>query len=123
MMPGTKATLGIVIGKVLKVDINKRIEFDWKKKELTERDIEYAGNDVLYLHPLLSKLLEQHPSVHHLYTYHKAMKCTFSIAMINVEGYDDLLSYEQDGYEIRTQKRDWWHAQSKDYTTQDSEES
>jgi ribonuclease D len=54
-----KHSLGVLCRDVLGVELNKQQQSsDWGAPELTEAQMEYAANDVLYLHRLHEKLSE-----------------------------------------------------------------
>lgn len=106
--PDLPSGLGNALKAILDVQIDKKIRHDWAKQDLSERDLEYACDDVLYLHDLLSALrLQMVPGDTH--TYELATGVIQAMSQLEIEGYTDLFVYEQDPVEKRNQQREWWN--------------
>jgi len=109
--PELPSGLGSALRDILGVTIDKGITHDWGVPELSDEQIKYACQDVLYLHRLYKKLRETLGVNPKRANYYEAMSTAQGIAELEVEGYTDLFKYEQDPYDQVKANRDWWDKQ------------
>lgn len=55
----SRSGLRALLKNMLNIEINKQIDHTWNEQNLSSRQIEYACNDVLYLHPLFNYMKTQ----------------------------------------------------------------
>jgi ribonuclease D len=88
------SSLKYLCKRYLNIDMNKEMQTsDWSKKSLSDEQLEYALNDVIYLYELWNKmklLLEQKD------VFHMAQKCFDYLpvnALLNNEGIENIFIY------------------------------
>jgi ribonuclease D len=82
----TKRYLGVTLDKTQQVS-------DWSDEELSEDQLRYAVNDVLYLADLLAKLEAELEAAGRLELAHAAFEHIPTRAQLDVLGYEDIYSY------------------------------
>jgi ribonuclease D len=96
-----KQVLGIQV-KQPRVDHSK-----WKDTLLTDKQTEYAAIDVLYLHSL-AQGIKKKATRYQLSKYQDAILAIKIKTQLEVEGFPDLLNYEQDNEAFKMQIRKRW---------------
>ena len=101
--------LGSALKTILDISINKKIDHTkWDQDDLSERQLQYAAGDVIYLYRLL-KALKLVCSPRQYSNYSKAMNAIKLISSIKVEGYTDLFMFESECHETSHSNRLWWN--------------
>jgi len=112
LRPSSLSGLGSALRTVIGVKINKKIDHNkWKNSHLSARQKEYMSNDVRYL-PTLAKTLIGSARPGFLDRYQDAMMAIKLKAFLEVEGYTDLLGYEQETPKKTDELRQWWARQA-----------
>jgi len=106
--PDLGSGLAASLRNMLDVKIDKTAQLtDWFSNELTDEQLWYAANDVLYLHDLKDKIYRD-ARPHHPNRYAKALKAIMNKAYLDVEGYTSLLDYPQEDPQTVLANRNWW---------------
>lgn len=114
--PELRSGLGSSLRDILNVKIDKNIKHEWDKPILSTRQLEYAANDVLYLHDLRNQLFEDMYLSHSekINIYLDAVQALKTKAELTVQGYGDVFAYEQNKYsETHTQRELWLNEMKK----------
>jgi len=105
--PELKSGLAAALREVRKVILKKGIRHEWDVETLSKEQINYASGDVLELHGLFRNLqIDMTPE--NFSVYRRAMKAIQQIAELEIEGYTDLFTYEQNNLEKTLKQRNWW---------------
>ena len=109
VFPQHSPGLGTALKNILDISINKKIDHSkWSNLELSERQLEYAAGDVIYLYRLL-KVLKTACSPRQNHIYSRAMHAIRIKTFIEVEGYTDLFQWEKEHQQVSEQHRLWWN--------------
>ena len=107
--PQYSSGLGSALRNILDITINKKIDHSkWDREDLSQRQLEYAAGDVIYLYRLM-KVLKTTCSPRQYNIYHRAMQVIRLKTFIEVEGYRDLFQWEKEHHEVSEQNRLWWN--------------
>lgn len=105
--PKHRSGLASSLANVLNIKIDKKEQVsDWTQN-LTQSQIDYAADDVLFLHDLFNAL-HYVMSRRERFLYRLAMEQIINNATLEVEGYIDLLEYEQTDSSTVMSCRNWW---------------
>ena len=74
----------------------------------TNGQVEYMAEDVLYLGHLFDGMLSDTTTAELLVRYEEAMVMVLKHASLEVEGFEDLLSYKQTDAAVAKDHRKWW---------------
>lgn len=107
--PELSSGLGNTLEAICNIKIDKNIQHGHWGEELSDRQLEYAAGDVLYLHKLFKKLQsESNKNNDDDDKYYIAMAATMYISSLRVEGYTDLFDFPQNSLALTNQQRNWW---------------
>lgn len=109
--PGEKSGLGKVVKRTCGIEIDKAIKHTWDEQELSKRQVEYACDDVLYLHEVLDyfrvTLCDGKHSDSASY-YKAALDCISTMATLDITGFANVLYYADDEPGQIKANRLWW---------------
>jgi ribonuclease D len=109
VFPQYSSGLGSSLKSILDISLNKNINHQkWGEADLSDRQLEYAAGDVLYLYRLL-KVLKTTCSPRQYNIYCRSMQIVRLKAFTEVEGYTDLFQFEKEHQEVSEQNRLWWN--------------
>lgn len=116
--PEISSGLGSTIETIIGDKIDKEISHkDWEAKKLSDRQIEYAVLDVLYLvdiyNLLWSELFHIKVNQDRSHFYKEIMDAILLKGYIEVEGYTDLFDYQQTPEKTTKRYREWWNKLNK----------
>lgn len=101
---GLSASLRMVLGIHISKDEQQS---NWDAKKLTRKQQEYAAADAIHLIPLKDELRKElSEKSRRIYTI--ALEAIKRKAVLEVEGYTDLLSYEKEKGDKALKNRAWW---------------
>ena len=107
--PQYSSGLGSALRNILDISVNKKIDHSkWDQQDLSQRQLEYAAGDVIYLYRLM-KVLKTTCSPRQYNIYCRAMQVVRLKTFTEVEGYTDLFQWEKEHQEVSEQNRLWWN--------------
>lgn len=106
--PDKRSGLGSVISRLCSVDLPKDIKHEWHKTILSKDQVDYAVNDVLYLHEILNKFRALSCNTSYLEFYYDAIECIRLMSLLEIAGYANALVYQDEDIQTLTEKRAWW---------------
>ncbi len=114
--PELRSGLGAAMREVRRVILRKGIKHEWDVETLSKEQINYAAGDVLELHGLFRDLIsDATPATFDVYK--RAMVAIQNIAELEIEGYTDLFTYEQNDLEKTLEQKNWWTQQPRSRIT------
>ena len=106
--PQLSSGLRSALKDAIDLDISKaEQQSDWGQPTLTESQIEYAINDVLFLSVLQKKLMNELKG-YQVEVYRRAVETIKNKAFLEIEGYTVLLDHLQEEAETTLKNRNWW---------------
>jgi len=106
--PQRASGLGAAVRHHFGVKLDKDVDHScWSRQELTDKEIQYAAGDVLYLDHMANVMKAQLTGPQQV-AYARSISAIRDAAILEVEGYTDLLGYKKDkGAEVLA-NRAWW---------------
>ncbi|MCT4575129.1 MAG: ribonuclease D [Alphaproteobacteria bacterium] len=84
-------SLKVVVQELLNIELDKEKQSsDWSSEYLSEEQLKYAANDVLYLHKVRDKLVEKLERVNRLHFAEACFKFLPTQAELDLEGFEEL---------------------------------
>ena len=109
-----RSGLASAIEDILNVEVpDIRVDYtQWGVKELSQTQKDYICNDVVYLNELYLKLLAEMTQEEYL-VYERAHRAVIDKTILDVQGYEDLLTHKQEKPGEANKKRIWFEVVKK----------
>lgn len=106
VQPGKSSGLAALVKRTFGITLPKMATFNWDGK-LDQNKKDYIVGDVLYLHKLV-KELKKKASHGLLLRYPLAIQAIRNKAILEVEGFEDVLDYKQSkGLDLQETREEW----------------
>lgn len=120
--PELKAGLASSYRNILGLIVSdSKAKSNWNAHTLDLEQLQYAAEDVMDLRLLAAKLYTL-ANIRDQTIYNRAIFTIRSKASLEVEGFTDVLDYEQNEYELTLQQRTWWAQMRRTQGTGDQDE-
>lgn len=109
--PHLKSGLKHLLLKILSIPIDKDIQHTWNEENLSDRQLEYACNDVIHLHQLFLQLKTSHLNLsigNHEHLYQLGKEYIASAAELFVRGGENVVQFEDIDIKEIIKYRNWY---------------